>query len=138
MFSPVAKKQGRNGGTFAVRVLVYAYAAWISPEFNLFVFETFDQAMNGELRHLAQTERHFFEARPHWKQIREMALTGQKYSIIARQIGRSAGSVSRCVARMERVGLINPIAHRMVRFKPQTAQKLISSNQLCLEWGIAA
>jgi len=37
----IEKIVGRHGGTFVSKELVYKYAAWVNPEFDLAVFETF-------------------------------------------------------------------------------------------------
>lgn len=43
------------GGTFAIKTLVYAYAMWVSPEFQVQVIETFDRVQMEERARLQKS-----------------------------------------------------------------------------------
>lgn len=57
---------------------------------------------------------------------------------LSQRLGRSAGSVGRCVRRMVQVGLIDPVQFIRLRYLPHTAERLVAANkQMCLQWGVA-
>ena len=51
----VVVKEGRNGGTYAVRLLAQRYCGWLSSDFEVIVYKTFDGFTQAE--HLRQSTR---------------------------------------------------------------------------------
>lgn len=52
---PVVTLEGRNGGTFVVKELVYAYSMWIDADFHLKVIRTFDSLISPQPLVVPQT-----------------------------------------------------------------------------------
>ena len=132
----VSTVEGRDGGTFVIKELVYAYGQFVSPAFDLKVIRTFDAVVNGQhaMPHIQATK--FWDAlRPHWAQIAELALCGFKNKHIALAVQRSAGSVGRCLRRMFEVGYLNPVAVFKARLHPATAARWAIAKPLAAQWG---
>ena len=45
----INKKVGKGGGTWIHKLLGYKLAAWLSPKFELFVYQTFDKEIQKQL-----------------------------------------------------------------------------------------
>lgn len=46
----IKKSAGRYGGTYMHKLLAYKFAAWLSPEFELFVYDTFNKSIEDKLK----------------------------------------------------------------------------------------
>lgn len=122
----------QKSGAFVVKELVYAYATWVSPDFELRVYRAYDALVTGEyVKPLTQSEKYWFARRPHWPQIRALALAGKIYREIAAEVGRSIASVRNALRRMVEVGLLDPAKLALA----QRGVSRLSALRRCIGWG---
>ena len=137
-FSPISTVE--NGpydqrGTFVCIELVIAYGQFVSAAFDLKVIRTFLDVLDGHTLPHVQNIKFWDRLRSHWAGIARLALTGLKNKAIAAEVGRSAGSVGRCLRRMYEVGYLNPVAVFQARLKPATAQRWALEKPMAATWG---
>lgn len=122
-------------GTWVVDDLLYTYAFWVDPRFELKVSRTLREMLTGgrdwRAAMLQQTEAWWFARRPHWPAIRSRVLAGETYAAIGRVLRRSPASVANAVRRMIEVGLMSP---RMVAITQRGPARL-AAQRLIPGWG---
>lgn len=77
----ISVTQGRNGGTYVCKQLVYAYAMWLSPEFHIRVVDAYDALANGRVEEalaIAQRKRDRDNARLESSDLNEMVKLGRE------------------------------------------------------------
>lgn len=57
----IVNKGGRKQGTWMHKILAYKFASWLSPEFELFVYSVFDNAMQEKLKNQQRQLDYFWD-----------------------------------------------------------------------------
>lgn len=59
--SVIKTNVGKYGGTYMNKLLAYKFAAWLSPEFEIFIYKTFDEAIQNKIRNQQRQLDYFWD-----------------------------------------------------------------------------
>jgi hypothetical protein len=103
--APVATEATGTPSTYVVKPLVYAYAAWVSPAFDLLVCEVFDAVISAHVEQAGRESAALYALRPRWQPI--VAHPDMKRAALTELTGhKSPNSITACRRRMREVGLL--------------------------------
>jgi hypothetical protein len=74
---------GRHSGTWMHRILAVKFAAWLSPEFELWVYRTVDEILFGNYRQVEQSIRQSARRRNRIEELRKELQKSDVYSELA-------------------------------------------------------
>lgn len=142
----VVKKEGRGGGTFVPKQLVYSYAMWISPEFNLQVLDAYDALVDGRLedaqriatRQAARLEAPFMsDALKHRREAQGKAVAHYHYSNEFDLVNRVALGKSAKEFRIAHgIGADDSLRDHLTKLEIACVQALQRANTTMIDMGL--
>lgn len=142
----VVKKEGRNGGTFVPKQMVYAYATWISPEFHLKVLDAYDALVTGKFedaqriasRQAARLEAPFMtDSIKHRREVQGKSVAHYHFSNEFDLVNRVALGKSAKEFRVAHgLGADDPIRDHLTKLEIACVQALQRANTTMIDMGL--
>lgn len=144
--NPVVKKEGRGGGTFVCKEMVYAYAMWISAEFMLRVIRAYDDLVEGRLgdaeriasRQAARLEAPFLtDAIKHRREVQGKSISHYHYSNEFDLINRVAlGKSAKEFRAAHGLGVDDPLRDHLTKLEIACVQALQRADTTMIDMGM--